>query len=87
MVIQVKNEQNIPFNVVLVNDSESIVKIYDARYSFTEFGQFVSSYYMSTFCGIKEECGLCLHGSEPNWVLSANNVNTIKNFIKSEIFI
>jgi len=50
-------------------------------YTFTEYGQFVSSYYLTTFTegDWKRERGqgLCLHGAVPSWSLSGEAMDEI----------
>jgi hypothetical protein len=72
---------------VLINDSDKpLVEFYDARYPHTEFGQFVSRYYVSTILGTdgygRAEGGLSLHGGIPEWTVSAEDMATVRNFLK-----
>ena len=62
--------RGIPFTAVLQTDGgEPIVNFYDARFPFTEYGQFTGgSYYASTLLE-KSDGGLILHGGVPDWRL------------------
>lgn len=67
--------------------SNPLVEFYDARYPHTEFGQFVSSYYVSTILGTdgygRAEGGLCLDGGNASeWTVSADDMATVRNFLK-----
>lgn len=60
-----------------------MVEFYDARYPHTEFGQFVSRYYVETILGDgNEKCGLSLDGGIPEWTVSASDMDTVRNFLK-----
>jgi len=91
--LKVINENGIPFNVVIrpeqpCDGCEKFVVIYDDRnhngYDWKEFGRPVSSYYISTILSHRENQGINLEASVPDWTLSAENVATIKEFIKNE---
>ena len=60
-----------PYNVVVYEEKGSqYVSFYDARYDFTEHGQFVSGYYLDTLIEDRAEIevrGLDLMGYEPSW--------------------
>jgi hypothetical protein len=75
------------FNVRVVTKGEkALVEFYDARYPHTEFGQFVSRYYVSTILGTdgygSAEGGLSLDGGVPEWTVSANDMDTVRSFLK-----
>ena len=89
------------FNVRVVNQGDKygrdfclthdkanpLVEFYDARYPHTEFGQFVSRYYVSTILGTdgygRAEGGLCLDGGNANeWTVSDQDMTTVRNFLK-----
>jgi hypothetical protein len=88
------------FNVRVVNKGEKyglnfclthkqekpLVEFYDARYPHTEFGQFVSRYYVETILGEdgygSKEGGLSLHGGIPEWTVSAKDMDIVRNFLK-----
>ena len=74
---------------VLTNDSDKpLVEFYDARYPHTEFGQFITRYYVSTILGdnvhrLDEETGaLHLDLGIPAWTVSAEDMATVRNFLK-----
>jgi hypothetical protein len=68
------------------NGDKPLVEFYDARYPHTEFGQFVSRYYVSTILGTdgfgSAEGGLSLDGGVPEWTVSANDMETVRNFLE-----
>ncbi len=72
----------IPFNVVLdTEQDEPIVSFYDARYDFTEYGQFTGgSYYVSTLME-NPEGGLCLHGGVPDWNVNAAGMKKVMQWL------
>ena len=96
--IQVTNDDNITFNVVLSKDKENknLVTFYDTRYKHTQYGQQVfGSYYadtllgkdgFSTTGGIKDT-GLNLYGGEPDWYINAENANDVVKFIEENIWV
>lgn len=59
----------------LVNqENETLVEVYDAEYAHTEFGQFISRYYMKTLLeGNSRNTGINLYGGEPKWQIDAQN--------------
>jgi len=63
---------------------EPMVEFYDTRYPHTEYGQFVNRYYVSTLLEHKRN-GLCLDGGTPEWSISANDMNIVRAWIKSEV--
>lgn len=91
------NDIGVPFNVRIVKkdenygmsnslthtDDDPLVEFYDARYPFTEFGQFVSRYFASTL--LKHNNGLCLDGYVPTWYITDKNMEDVKTFIKNNI--
>ena len=68
------------------NSDKPLVEFYDTRYPHTEFGQFVSRYYVETILGEdgygSEEGGLNLDGGIPEWTVSAKDMETVRNFLK-----
>ena len=68
-------------NDCLVNDEKPMVEFYDTRYPHTQYGQFVSRYYVETILD-GSECGLCLDGGVPSWTVSAEDMKTVRNFLK-----
>ena len=65
-----------------------LVEFYDARYPHTEFGQFVARYYVETILGDDgygpKNSGLSLDGGIPEWTVSAEDMVTVRNFLKGE---
>ena len=71
----------------LTHDSDKpLVEFYDVRYPHTEFGQFVSRYYVSTILGDDgygpKNSGLNLHGGVPEWTVSEQDMETVRDFLK-----
>lgn len=68
------------------NGDKPLVEFYDARYPHTEFGQFVSRYYVSTILGTdgygSAEGGLSLDGGVPEWTVSAYDMETVRSFLE-----
>ena len=67
---------------------EPMVEFYDSRYPHTEFGQFVSRYYVATILGEdgygSGQGGLCLDGGNADvWSVSAEDMDTVRAFLKS----
>ena len=70
-------------------ESEPMVEFYDADHKFTEWGQFVSRYCLSTIVnGEKRLCenGLCLDGGVPAWRLTGDQMKEAFETIKAECF-
>ena len=68
-------------NDCLVNDKAPMVEFYDTRYPHTQYGQFVSRYYVDTILD-GDDCGLCLDGGAPSWTVSAEDMKTVRSFLK-----
>ncbi len=63
----------VSFNVVLTGiEGKELVEFFDTRHKHTEFGQFVSRYYLKTI----QDCtdGLDLMGYEPSWKIGAEGM-------------
>jgi hypothetical protein len=72
----------------ITNEGKPLVEFYDARYPHTEFGQFVSRYFVETILGDDgygpKATGLSLDGGIPEWTVSASDMVTVRNFLKGE---
>jgi hypothetical protein len=71
----------------LPNDKAPMVEFYDNRYPHTDYGQFVSRYYISTILsqdsrGGEYSNGLCLDGGVPAWQVSAEDMAQVITFLK-----
>ena len=72
----------------LTHDGDKpLVEFYDVRYPHTEFGQFVSRYYVETILGEdgygRAEGGLCLDGGNANeWSVSERHMGIVRSFLK-----
>lgn len=84
LVLNIK-DHNVSFNIVFVPPSEEtnnkwLVNIYDARYNVTEHGQFISSYYLSTFLTGSVK-GITLEGSVLEWYLTEKGVKQVHHHV------
>ena len=64
-------------------ENAPLVEFYDSRYAHTEFGQFISRYYVSTI--LESDKGLCLEGSVPEWSVSADDMPAVRVWLKKEV--
>lgn len=63
------------------DDDKPMIEFYDARYQHTEFGQFVSRYYVET---LRDHVGkLNLYSSIPEWTVSAAGMQKVKQLISA----
>lgn len=72
-------------NDCLTNDSgQVLVEFYDNRYTegFTPLGQFVSRYYAETLLMRPSRCGLSLHGGEPSWTVSPEEMEVAEAWLR-----
>jgi len=74
-------------DMCLTNDKAPMVEFYDVRYPHTQYGQFVSRYYISTILsqdsrGGDYSNGLCLDGRVPAWQVSAEDMAQVITFLK-----
>lgn len=72
------------FNVLVVHQDNPLVEFYDSRYPHTEFGQFVSRYYVSTILESGDK-GLCLDCGIPDWSISAKDMAAVRDWLKQEV--
>ena len=72
------------FNVRIVFQDKPLVEFYDSRYPHTEFGQFVSRYYVSTILESGDK-GLCLDCGIPDWSISAKDMAAVRDWLKQEV--
>jgi len=72
----------------LTHDSDKpLVEFYDSRYPHTEFGQFVSRYYVSTILGTdgygRAEGGLILDGGNADvWTVKEGDMDVVRAYLK-----
>jgi hypothetical protein len=68
------------------NEDKPLVEFYDSRYPHAEFGQFVTRYYVETILGTDKwgrgEGGLMLDGGVPAWTVSAEDMDTVRKYLK-----
>ena len=75
-------------DMCLTNDKAPMVEFYDNRYPHTEYGQFVSRYYISTILSqdkygyYQYPNGLCLDGRVPAWQVSAEDMVDVLYFLQ-----
>ena len=70
------------------DEGKPLVEFYDTRYPHTEFGQFVSRYYVEIILGTdrygRGTGGLCLDGGVPSWTVSPRDMNTVRAYLQAE---
>lgn len=92
----INQSNNIPFvarlvkkgNVLMGGEKHTaaapIIEFYDNRYWFTQFGQFISSYYVGTL--LQEPLtGLALDGCVPEWFIDSDSCYLITKWLKNNI--
>ena len=93
-ILQITNDRGITFNAKIDKNyaDKDTISFYDSRYieGFSELGQSVSTYYVSTLLGkdgfsfsesIKGR-GLNLYGGEEDWYLTEQNTIDVVDFIE-----
>ena len=83
----VNTGDNYGLNMCLLNVKAPMVEFYDSRYPHTQYGQFVSRYYISTILsqdnrGGEYSNGLCLDGRVAAWHVSAEDMQQVITFLK-----
>jgi len=73
--------------VLTHNEDKPLVEFYDSRYPHTEFGQFVSRYYVETILGEDKwgsgEGGLILDGgNRDQWTVSNHHMDIVRAYLK-----
>ena len=61
----------------LTHEGKPMIEFYDERYPHTEFGQFVSRYYVKTLATIPPNTGLNLDDGIPDWTIDGATLNTM----------
>jgi len=65
------------------DEDKPIAEFYDRRYPHTEFGQFVSRYYVSTLLE-DPTGGLCLDfGNAASWTVSAEDMTLVRAYLRA----
>ena len=74
------------------DEDKPMVEFYDARYPHTEYGQFITRYYIGTILGLDGyygrpvDNGLCLDGGNRNeWSVSSCEMQVVKDYISQHI--
>ncbi|MGU4699058.1 hypothetical protein K6L09_20545 [Burkholderia cepacia] len=72
-------------NCMIHEKEDPLVEFYDSRYKkgFNEHGQFVSRYYLSTLTEPGRTGGLQLEGGIPEWSISNEGMQQVKDWLKS----
>ena len=71
-------------NCLTHETNEPLVEFYDTRYPFSNLGQFVSRYNISTLVGTHPYGhGLCLNGGVPDWNISDDCFGKIQDWLVS----
>lgn len=77
----VNNGDKYGLDFCLTHDKdEPMIEFYDARYPLTEFGQFVSRYYVKSLRG--HTARLILDGGIPEWTVSSDGMKQVQNLIE-----
>jgi hypothetical protein len=89
----VKNGDKYGRDFCLTHDNDKpMAEFYDARYPHSEFGQFVSRYYVGTLLGhegfyggqYKSGDGLCLDGgNRDEWSVSGDEMDIVRDYLKA----
>lgn len=70
------------------DEDKPLVEFYDTRYPHTEYGQFVTRYYVETILGTDKwgrgEGGLCLDGGVPSWTVGKQDMDTVRKYLQAE---
>ena len=61
-------------------EEEPLIEFFDARHRHTDYGQFVSRYYVSTFMG--GDGGLTLYGGVLDWQIDAETRRLVKQWLE-----
>lgn len=60
------------------------VEFYDARHGHTDFGQFVSRYFVETILEGNPARGLDLYGGEPSWTIDGRSMLLVRQWLHHE---
>ena len=72
-------------NFCLEHDKDDpLVEFYDCRYEFTNYGQFVSRYYISTLIEGDQSRGLNLDGGVPSWQISGEAMLRVRAWLQDK---
>ena len=69
------------------DETDPLVEFYDARHTraqsphWNDEGQFISRYYLSTLREHRADAGIDLHGGEPDWRITADNVGEVRAWL------
>lgn len=63
-------------------EDKPLVEFYDARYSHTQFGQFISRYYADTLTLQHGPNALDLYGGSPDWQIDAAGMQEVFTWLK-----
>lgn len=68
------------------NEDMPLVEFYDSRYMHTEYGQFVSRYYLDTIINHDEGLGLSLDAGVTAWTVPAEAMSELIKTLKNIAF-
>ena len=68
------------------NEDMPLVEFYDSRYPHTEYGQFVSRYYLDTIIN-REGLGLSLDAGVTAWTVPAEAMSELIKTLKNIVFV
>jgi len=72
-----------PMRVVMgERNGKPTVRFYDARYTHTPDGQFITEYYAETL--LEGSNGLDLQGGVPAWKVDKENMDAVREWLKNE---
>ena len=69
------------------NEDMPLVEFYDSRYPHTEYGQFVSRYYLDTIINHDEGLGLSLDAGVTAWTVPAEAMSGLIKTLKNIAFV
>jgi hypothetical protein len=82
MLRKLITSHGIPFNVVLdTTKDEPIVSFYDARWNFTEYGQFTGGSYYASKLLEDSPGGLFLDRGTPDWRIDHAEMREVLNWL------
>lgn len=88
-MVDVVTDRGVPFRVTFgkreyrdgTYSPYQVVSFYDARYDFTEHGQFVSDYNPETLLERVSGYPLCLNGDYADWTIDASTMKLVTSWL------
>ena len=92
-MVDVVTDRGVPFRVTFgkreyrdgTHSPYDVVSFYDARYDFTEHGQFVSDYNPETLLERQRGYGLCLNGDYADWTIDGSTMNLVTSWLVHQV--